>query len=259
MLTNLESISPFLRDIIVCCKDVALTDDSALIEVFGPVLDILRSCATHINMTKLFEDKHYSLLLLLLEIKMSDNTRPIADLIVSRPDFHPKHLITNFKGREFVHSSFLGPFIAFSIAGSQSPLYIKMHQIFHALIVNSSTRNRTLGYISEILDTNKKLSQIQVEYEQLANPTAMLNMLSILLDFDKIPVEKIQDDYIFHPKCRIKMTEINTLKMDNDMIEAYRKKIDLSYNPSFNTECFYLTIAFMGIRLLLIIVFIFCF
>uniref|UniRef100_A0A915LKW6 Uncharacterized protein n=1 Tax=Meloidogyne javanica TaxID=6303 RepID=A0A915LKW6_MELJA len=123
MLTNLESISPFLRDIIVCCKDAALTDDSALIEVFGPVLDILRSCAIHINMTKLFEDKHYSLLLLLLEIKMSDNTRPIADLIVSRPDFHPKHLITNFKGREFVHSSFLGPFIAFSIAGSQSPLY----------------------------------------------------------------------------------------------------------------------------------------
>nr|CAD2180158.1 unnamed protein product [Meloidogyne enterolobii] len=283
MLTNLESISPFLRDIIVCCKDVALTDESALIEVFGPVLDIIRSCAIHINMTKLFEDKHYSLLLILLEIKMSDNIRPIADLIVSRPDFHPKHLITNFKGREFVHSSFLGPFIAFSIAGSQSPLYefcfdhndvlfdysdmenkelkinefqtqlrmmrIKMHQIFHALIVNSSTRNRTLGYISEILDTNKKLSQIQVEYEQLANPTAMLNMLSILLDFDKIPVEKIQDDYIFHPKCRIKMSEINTLKMDSDMIEAYRKKIDLSYTPSFNTECFYLTIAFMGISM----------
>ncbi|CAK5022878.1 unnamed protein product [Meloidogyne enterolobii] len=129
MLTNLESISPFLRDIIVCCKDVALTDEGALIEVFGPVLDILRSCATHINMTKLFEDKHYSLLLLLLEIKMSDNTRPIADLIVSRPDFHPKHLITNFKGREFFHSSFLGPFIAFSIAGSQSPLYVSTFKV----------------------------------------------------------------------------------------------------------------------------------
>lgn len=283
LFTNIESITPLLRDIIVCCKDVALTDDGALAEVFGPVLDILRSCATHINMIKQFEDKHYSLLVHLLEIKMADNSRPIADLLVSRPDFHPKQLITDFKGREFVHSSFLGPFIAFSVAGSQSPLYefcfdhndvlfdyndlenkepkisecqtqlrmmrIKMHQIFHALIVNASTRNQTLSYISEMLDTNRKLSQIQVEYEQLANPTAMLNMLSILLDFDKIPVEKIQDDYIFHSKCRIKMTEVNTLKMDSDMLEAYRAKIDLSYTPSFNTECFYLTIAFMGISM----------
>jgi hypothetical protein len=100
-----------------------------------------------------------------------------------------------------------------------------MHQIFHALIVNASTRNHTLSYLAEVLENNKKLSQMQVEYEQLANPTAMLNMFSILLDFDKIPVEKIQDDYIFHSKCRIKMSEVNTLKMDSDMLEAYRSKI----------------------------------
>ncbi|KAF7637293.1 Ufd2P_core domain-containing protein [Meloidogyne graminicola] len=283
LLKNVETITLFVHDIIACCRDITLTDGNALSEVFCPVLDILRFLAIHSNMMKRFEGHHLSLLVALLEIKMSNNTRPLANLLVSRPDFHPKKLITNFKGREFVHSSFLGPFFAFSVAGKQSHLYefcfdhnemlfnyddmenkgskisefqtqlrmmrIKMHQIFHSLIVNSSTRSQTLEYISEIFLTNKKLSQIQVEYEQLANPTAILNLLSILLDFDKIPVEKIQDDYIYHPKCRIKLTSMNTLKMDSDMVETYCSSIDLSYTPSFNTECFYLTIAFMGISM----------
>jgi hypothetical protein len=90
-------------------------------------LDILRSCVSHNAATKRFDfhaEIPYDLLAMLLDIKIGENNRPIADLIVSRPNFHPKEFVTKkHRGREFVQISFLGPFFALSVAGNQSSQY----------------------------------------------------------------------------------------------------------------------------------------
>jgi hypothetical protein len=127
----------------------------------------------------------------------------------------------------------------------------KLHEIIHALVVNVPTRQLTLDYIADLFEKNRKLSQLQADYEQLGNCTAMLNIFSVLLDLsEKIVIEKIQDNYIFHGNCLLKMQEENGIKMDKALLESYKAEIDISYTPNFNTECFYLTLAFLGIRFL---------
>jgi hypothetical protein len=69
----------------------------------------------------------FNLVKTLLEIRLADNSRPIADLIAAKANFHPKVFHTKkYHGREFVHPSFLGPFFSLSVAGSQSVQYVRI-------------------------------------------------------------------------------------------------------------------------------------
>ena len=71
---------------------------------------------------------------------------------------------------------------------------------------------------------------------QLANCTAMLNQFSILLDLsEKILDSKVQNDYIFHPQCRLAtMREETGLKMDKAELESYRSQLGKSDRGNLN-------------------------
>ncbi|KAL3113487.1 hypothetical protein niasHT_013597 [Heterodera trifolii] len=281
-----ELDSFFMRELILRGCDFSLADSSAIGEVFNPVLTLMKSCFLVVTAEPKFTEivaKLFSVLKKLLDIKLENNTRPIAELIVFRPDFHPKKILSKNIGREFLSTSFLGPFFNLSIVGGQSfdlcfenantafqgekltelekeqsmtsfrvwlaNLRLNLHSVVHALVANSSTRHQTLDYFFHILTTNRKLSQLHADFSQLANCTSVLNVFSVvLLLSDKIVIEKVQSDYLFHPKCRIDTTDESRINMDSEKLETYRKELaELTYVPNFNTECFYLGIEFMRI------------
>ncbi|KAI3422238.1 Ubiquitin elongating factor core [Globodera pallida] len=278
----------FVHQLILCCRDSSLVDSAALVEVFNPILTLMRALILNATAEQKYNEiveKIFMTLKQLLEVKLGDNTRPIAELIVLRPDFHPKISLTKNRGREFMSTSFLGPFLSLSIVGCQSfdlcfenasdafsnaklsetekeqlmtthrvwlgNLRINLHVVVHALVVNGSTRLQTLDYIGHLLATNRKLSQLQADFSQLANCTSVLNLFCVLLSLsEKIVTEKVQGDYLLHPKCRIDSTDEARINMDMTTLESHRQTLDLTYTPNFNTECFFLTVEFMRISLI---------
>lgn len=53
-------------------------------KVFGPILSIIRSCVMECNFNKRFDDSietPYAVLTMLLDVRMEDKTRPIAELV----------------------------------------------------------------------------------------------------------------------------------------------------------------------------------
>uniref|UniRef100_A0A914HHH6 RING-type E3 ubiquitin transferase n=1 Tax=Globodera rostochiensis TaxID=31243 RepID=A0A914HHH6_GLORO len=260
----------FVHQLILCCRDSSSVDSAALVEVFNPILTLMRALILNATAEQKYNEiveKIFMTLKQLLEVKLRDNTRPIAELIVLRPDFHPKISLTKNRGREFMSTSFLGPFLSLSIVGCQSfdlcfenasdafsnaklsetekeqlmtthrvwlgNLRLNLHVVVHALVVNGSTRLQTLDYIGHLLATNRKLSQLQADFSQLANFT-----------------EKVQGDYLLHPKCRIDSTDEARIYMDITTLESHRQTLDLTYTPNFNTECFFLTVEYMRISLI---------
>ena len=109
------------------------------------------------------------------------------------------------------------------------------------MLANASSRDDMLDYISQLLTTNKKLSQIHANHDQLVSSSSMyffnffynalridfmLQLASTLLDLsEKIPVEKVHDTYIFHPKTRVQVQDDSPINMDSSTLETYKKTI----------------------------------
>lgn len=104
-----------------------------------------------------------------------------------------------------------------------------MFQIIHTCLVNSTTRDKTLHFMSSILKANKKRSQIQADATKLATDAFMLNLMSVLLDLsEKIDLEKVDPNYIFHPKCRVEIKDETRLKYNSDEVTEYENTFSKS-------------------------------
>ena len=54
----------------------------------------------------------------------------------------------------------------------------------------------------------------------------MVNFLSVMVDLsDKIALNKVQPNYIFHRNCRVDVKDITRLKMDSAQVEEYSKTL----------------------------------
>jgi hypothetical protein len=81
---------------------------------------------------------------------------------------------------------------------------VELHMIFKSVLTNANSREQTLSYIAKVVECNKKLSQLHVNHDELASSPAMLQLASVLLDLScKVQIDKVQEDYIFHPNARV--------------------------------------------------------
>lgn len=118
-----------------------------------------------------------------------------------------------------------------------------MFDIVHTCLVNGSTRDKALEFISAVLKANKKRSQLQADATKLATDAFMLNLMYVLLCLsEKITLDKVDKNYIFHPKCRVDVRDETRLKYNSDEVIEYEKNLDLTDDPKFPTECFFMTI-----------------
>ena len=121
--------------------------------------------------------------------------------------------------------------------------------IFHSLLVNVSTREKTLEYISEGLRRNKERSQLQSDERLVSGDGFLLNLLSILqLLSVKIKRDKIEPLYQFHPQSlipikkdesRIKYT---TTEADNWLSELSGDESNKWSEVNFTSQCFFLAL-----------------
>uniref|UniRef100_A0AC34QXQ0 Ubiquitin conjugation factor E4 core domain-containing protein n=1 Tax=Panagrolaimus sp. JU765 TaxID=591449 RepID=A0AC34QXQ0_9BILA len=248
-------------------------DSDCLADIFNPVFDVLRlcvSCSSLLQTNDLVMEKPFILMRSLLQIKVGNN-RPLTDVVCARPDFDPKPY-TGHRGRELSKLTFLGPFLNLGLcdfgtefysylgseqyfAGDHIPIdetrfklyegyqhrmnsYRRyMFDIVHTCLVNGPTRDKSLEFISSILKANKKRSQLQADATKLATDAFMLNLMYVLLNLsEKITLDKVDMNYIFHPKCRMDVRDETRLKYNSDEVIEYEKELDLTADPKFPTE-----------------------
>ncbi|VDM95314.1 unnamed protein product [Thelazia callipaeda] len=269
----------FAYNLINYCADENLMGRGVIAEIFNPVLDSAKKSMSYQQMWNK-DDREvafypYSLVKFLICIKTPTNKRPIAELLVSRDDFI-WDVQSDLEGYEFAKLCYLGPFLEYSSAPSdtgslstyerffdcnqlpedeEKPMLYSvfrndltlvrryMYQILHQLLVNTQSRDRTLDFITRVLSVNSKRRQLNPDRTKLSSDGFMLNFFDVMLSLvEKVTFDKVNTLYIFHPKCRIDFSDETRLKLDLEQAKAFAKKIDTNFEIKFPTECFFLTV-----------------
>merc|ERR1719354_1197751 len=223
-----------------------------LSEVMGPPLQKL---AQKVQKSSLANDDYkqpLTLLADLCDIKTLGAIRPICSLITQLPDWLPDP-VSKASGRELQRTSFLGPFLQFSVFATDDPkvaskyfpegkswsdhvqltrttlrvalqhVRTEMFKIVHSLLVSSDARDPCLDYLATLLNRNAKKTQIQADGKLLATDGFMINIVSVLQQLClKVRPEKVDRAYLVHPRCRIDDSQVSTIKATKEEIDAWK-------------------------------------
>jgi ubiquitin conjugation factor E4 B len=198
-------ISAMTSDLVLHCH---AEGEDQLREVFVPVLDGLRLAAQ--KTTPLQEGCHIPLSILanLCEVKLSNSSlRPVCQLVTAHDKWMPRE---GSSGRRVEFQSFMGPFLSLSaliedstevrdryLSGEMNntqeaqslgtaliqSLTIARHEMFR--IVNymlrcSETRDQVLEYLSLILKSNSKKSQLLADKRIVSSDGFVFNILFVM-------------------------------------------------------------------------------
>ena len=182
-------------------------------------------------------------------------------------------------GRELEVLSFLGPFFSLSTFAEDDPAILyecypvedpteaqrnmtsqglasncenlrrHLHEIIHYLLVNADSRSAILDYITSMLKSNWRRRQQYFDYRLVASDGFVLNWLYVLQKLCvKIKLDRVSKFYLWHPKCRLQSLlqnddpRIHFNKQDLEQwLEEKPSVPDEATDPSFSTECFYMT------------------
>ena len=253
-------------------------------EIFEPLLRCLVLEARSSSIVDLGNyRKAISALSELSEISIEKN-RPICQLMTEMTEWLPEEIATGSGGRELPAVSLLGPLLALSIFAEEDPTgaehyfsgpnkqnartitsqiqqeleisRVSLHKLFHSILVNASSRNAALNYLSECMARNLKRQQLQVNERTVAGDGFMLNVLSVLqLLAAKVSLRKVDFLYLHSTHSRMNPIGDDTrLKMTKPEAEAWIESIlKEGYDwkePKFPTECWFLTLQAHHIAML---------
>ncbi|XP_075258173.1 ubiquitin conjugation factor E4 B-like [Convolutriloba macropyga] len=197
--------------------------------------------------------------------------KPFSELIVKLDNWIPPPL-TPAEGREIQKLSVLGPFLSVSCLNEDEPTYAasvvptglsdfkdmsvskqiqqkilqvrtQQHQLVRTLLVNQSTRANILDLLANFLTRNTKRAQLSPDPSSLATHGFMLNLMYILCELEvKVTLDKVDPDYLVHPKSRFSLADESLMKMSSPQLSEYRESLKSASDPRFPTECFFLTL-----------------
>jgi len=274
-----EEQMPF--DMVVCLVTLLTEDEScptAFSTIFSPLLQhCLAEARRHKALTSAHNLTPAMVLTSLTKIKLtSNNSRPLADLLVEQPQWLPSSL-SPASGLEVVGLSYLGPFLSPSVfpdedpsvadeyfkdlsgssqqqaqavkaaqAGVQPSLEIlrtQLHQLLHEVATNKKSRGPLLDYIASALAKNGKRTQLQANERLVAGDGFMLNVTSVLQHLcGKVKQDKVDAEYLHRPNCRIDISEESRLKASSQEAKEYVEKQE-EKESNFPTECWFLTLV----------------
>lgn len=128
---------------------------------------------------------------------------------------------------------------------------VRTEWLFPALkqmLVNKSSREKTLDYINSVLVLNRNRAQLQPDEKVVAGEGFLFNLTSVLqLLSVKIDTAKVDPMYHFDPKNELTKKDEACIKFTSDQLsswlEAKKNDPDFKWNePSFNTRCFFQTL-----------------
>ncbi|XP_050525292.1 ubiquitin conjugation factor E4 B [Daktulosphaira vitifoliae] len=200
------------------------------------------------------------------------NNLPVCSLIVQLPQFLPKRITQN-GGRELSFTSYLGPFLSVSLFAEDDPKVIdkllnfntlsdksgligtlrqemqttraELNKIMYNLMVNLSSREATLTYVTKMLVYNEKRCKMRVDERTIAGDGFMLNLLTTLQELSlKIKMEKVDPLYIFNAKhSMIDISSDTRLKFTSQEYSDWLVETSKSFKEvKFSTRCWFLTL-----------------
>ena len=250
------------------------SDWRSFTEVFSP---LLRCLVAEVRSSNVIYCEYKQALIALsemCEIRLpSSNNRPICQLLTEMPEWLPIEIDSGKGGRELPSVSLLGPFLGISVFAEEDPtvaeglfpsgskpgapiftntlqqdlefLRTSLHKLFYAILLNVSSRDAALKFLSECLIRNAKRKQMQVNESTVAGDGFMLNILSVLQHLaSKVSLDKIDFFYMFSKQARTEAIGDETrLKMTSQEAEDWLKALDRKWqDPKFPTECWFLTL-----------------
>ncbi|KAG7521279.1 ubiquitin conjugation factor E4 B isoform X2 [Solea senegalensis] len=245
-------------------------------QIFIPILHGLALAVKECS----FDTDNYKFPLMALaelcEIKFG-KTHPVCSLSTSLPLWCPKPLSPG-SGREVQRLSYLGAFFSLSVFAeddtkvgdkyfsgpaitmentrvvSQSlQHYLEsargdLFKILHNILLNGETRELALNYMAALVNYNVKKAQMQTDDKLVSTDGFMLNFLWVLQQLSmKIKLETVDPYYIFHPRCRLAVSQEETrLKATMEELKSWLSELHEDptkfSEPKFPTECFFLTL-----------------
>ncbi|XP_030383559.1 ubiquitin conjugation factor E4 B [Scaptodrosophila lebanonensis] len=197
------------------------------------------------------------------------NARPIADLVARQPNFIPP-ICTKIPGREIVKCSFLGPFLSVSLFAEENVKFaeyitkikledvpyarlrwellsmrLQMHTVFHSLCVNSSSRPKTLEYISHIFRNNERRVQFASDEKLLARDGFVINLMTVLQQLSvKINLDRIEPNFPYYKNSLVHIEGDTKIRFSE---EQYKSFVEREFpqpvdNANFHTQCWFLTL-----------------
>ncbi|KAK3701373.1 hypothetical protein QZH41_008755, partial [Actinostola sp. cb2023] len=262
----------FINDLVISAGN----DEEIATQVFKPILLGMMQEMRKITLV----DENYKTILMslseLCEIRLgSPSVRPICNTIVSLDCWLPRPL-SDAVGKEIEKLSFLGPFFSLSVFADDSPKVVQkyyssrimtkeqiklttsslqsslefvrteMFKVMHSLLVSSASREACLEYIGTVLNRNVKKAQLQADDRQVASDGFMMNFMAVLQQLCiKVKIEKVDNFYLFHPKCRLDISSDSRLKATSNDVKQWKEQIGNCPStgvsePKFPTECFYM-------------------
>ena len=262
----------FPPDLLQDLVNLLAPDSQAFSAVFSP---LLLNCLTEAQRTRLVSSRLQAPLLSLtrlIETRLSNNSRPVADLLVSLPSWLPDTL-TQAGGAEVVSLSFLGPFLAPSVFPEEDPgvaelhftaesitssqvksaqgelqpsleIYRKqLHEVFYPILLTKSSRPSCLSWLAAALTRNSKRQQLQTNERLVAGDGFMLNLVSLLQQLcSKVKQDKVDPAYLYSDTCRIDTADDSRLKSTSQDFKEFQEKQEKGKEANFPTECWWLTL-----------------
>lgn len=258
-------------------------DSDAFSAVFNPLLQHILSEAHKGRLTSSRFMVPLQSLSRMVDIRLVTGVRPVADQLVAQPQWIPGE-ITQAGGLEVVGLSFLGPFLSPSVFPEEDPgvadqyfseepitthhvktacsalqpsleiLRTQLHQLFHLVLANKSSRMLCLDWVSTALARNFKRQQLQANERLVAGDGFMLNLVTVLQHLSsKVKQDKVDPAYLHMDTSRIDTTDESRLKASSTDVKEYSEKLEKGKEQNFPTECWFLTLQAHHIGILPII------
>jgi len=224
-------------------------------------------------------DDHVEPLALLSELceLKTDSSRPVCNLITQLVNWLPP-AVTPSPAAELQKVTFIGPFLSLSAFADDDPKVVekyfsnpempaadvkmsnaslrhilhcvrtRLFEIFHSLVLNTSSRDAALNFIGAFIQHNGRRSHLQVDENLVSSDGMAFNLLSVLQQLAvKVKVDKVDIMYPYHPKCRLNLSDDTRLNCTLDKFGSWTASLNADpshkwLDPKFATDCFFLCI-----------------
>lgn len=249
-------------------------------ETFRHVFEVaLHDLSRLIYSCSLESDDHVEPLALLSELceLKTGSSRPICTLITQLVNWLPP-AITPSPAAELQKVTFIGPFLSLSAFADDDSKVVekyfsnvemaaadvkmandavrhslhcvrtRLFEIFHSLVLNTSSREATLSFIGAFIQHNARRSHLQVDENLVSSDGMAFNMLSVLQQLAvKVKIDKIDVLYTYHPKCRLNISDDTRMNCTLDKVGSWIASLSADpkhkwLDAKFATECFFLCI-----------------
>jgi len=252
------------------------TDLQAFRQIFEVVLHDLSRLIYSCSLESDDYIEPLALLSELCELK-TNSSRPVCNLITQLVNWLPP-AITPSPAAELQKITFIGPFLSLSAFADDDPkivekyfsnpempaadikmanaslrhslhcLRTRLFEIFHSLVLNTSSRDAALNFIGAFIQHNGRRSHLQVDENLVSSDGMAFNLLSVLQQLAvKVKIDKVDVMYPYHPKCRLNLSDDTRLNCTLDKVGSWTASLNADpshkwLDPKFATDCFFLCI-----------------